>query len=396
MASGPHTFVTYDVFTAERYRGNPLAIVAVRGNTLSQEKKQKIAKEFNYSETVFLYDAEPESTSSDEQNARKGQRRRKIEIFLRDREIPFAGHPVIGTAHYIFQFLEPPIPYRPSRENGANERQTSTLLTKAGPVTIHFNPFRQVAAASVPLDPSSDIHVHATTITCSQILAVQPQLSTATTPEAELAKLKEREHPVVSIVKGMNFALIDLTGCPGMMAGLKAGEAPTVGKLDEGWNYSSPSSSKDGGDVDDDDDDNDDDKGFVGTLYFTRLPPEDTADPPIHRLEARMIEGGMEDAATGSGCCALAGWLAEGELGKGHHVFAIQQGKRMGRESQICVEVEVEEEGEGKGEGGIGGEKEGEEEKKGRKEKKKKGKVKGMMLSGRAIIVMKGELMHVY
>jgi len=45
------------VFSAEKYKGNRLAILAVRGNVLSQAKKQLIAREFGFSETVFLHDA---------------------------------------------------------------------------------------------------------------------------------------------------------------------------------------------------------------------------------------------------------------------------------------------------------------------------------------------------
>ena len=66
-----------------------MAIVSVRANALSKEKKQLIAREFNYSETVFLHDAEP------------GQPR-KVDIFTPTGEIAFGGHPIIGTLHFIF------------------------------------------------------------------------------------------------------------------------------------------------------------------------------------------------------------------------------------------------------------------------------------------------------
>ena len=82
MASGPHTFITGVVFSAEKFQGNPLAIVSVRGDTLTQQRKQLIAREFGYSETAFLHDAPG-----------PGQPRR-MEIFTPKEEIPFAGHPV--------------------------------------------------------------------------------------------------------------------------------------------------------------------------------------------------------------------------------------------------------------------------------------------------------------
>jgi predicted PhzF superfamily epimerase YddE/YHI9 len=66
-----------------KYEGNRLAIVSVRGNALSEQRKALIAKEFGYSETVFLHDAPG-----------PGQPRR-CDIFTEHgEELPFAGHPV--------------------------------------------------------------------------------------------------------------------------------------------------------------------------------------------------------------------------------------------------------------------------------------------------------------
>lgn len=71
------------VFSPERFKGNPLAIVAVRGNALSLQRKSLIAKEFGYSETVFIHDSPGPNLP------------RRIEIFTEQgEEIPFAGHPV--------------------------------------------------------------------------------------------------------------------------------------------------------------------------------------------------------------------------------------------------------------------------------------------------------------
>lgn len=71
------------VFSPEKFQGNPLAVVSVRGNALTQQRKSLIAKEFRYSETVFLHDAPG-----------PGQPR-LCEIFTETgEELPFAGHPV--------------------------------------------------------------------------------------------------------------------------------------------------------------------------------------------------------------------------------------------------------------------------------------------------------------
>ena len=74
------SFATVDVFTDVRFTGNPLAIVNIPQEiSLSQETKQKIAREFNFSETVFLH--EDDGTG-------KG---RKVDIFTVNEELPFAG-----------------------------------------------------------------------------------------------------------------------------------------------------------------------------------------------------------------------------------------------------------------------------------------------------------------
>jgi hypothetical protein len=81
----PRRFVTLDVFTGERFAGNPLAVV-LEAEGLDTAAMQQIAKEFNLSETVFvLPPSEP-------------RQRADIRIFTPARELPFAGHPTVGTA----------------------------------------------------------------------------------------------------------------------------------------------------------------------------------------------------------------------------------------------------------------------------------------------------------
>lgn len=78
-------FHTLDVFTQTPYGGNPLAVV-LGGDELSSAQMQRIAREFNLSETVFLLAAtHPEAMS-------------RVRIFTPYEELPFAGHPIVGTA----------------------------------------------------------------------------------------------------------------------------------------------------------------------------------------------------------------------------------------------------------------------------------------------------------
>ncbi len=81
----PRRFLTLDVFTDTKFAGNPLAVV-LDGGGLSDVEMQTIAREFNLSETTFVLPPEdPENTA-------------RVRIFTPASELPFAGHPTIGTA----------------------------------------------------------------------------------------------------------------------------------------------------------------------------------------------------------------------------------------------------------------------------------------------------------
>src|SRR5712691_1069785 len=81
-------FVTLDVFTNKRFAGNPLAVV-LDPQGLDAASMQAIAREFNLAETVFvLPPVDP-------------ARRARLRIFTPATELPFAGHPTVGTAVLI-------------------------------------------------------------------------------------------------------------------------------------------------------------------------------------------------------------------------------------------------------------------------------------------------------
>src|SRR3954469_8914424 len=83
-----YRYVTADVFTDRQFGGNPLAVV-LDGRGLTSEEMLAITREFNYSETTFVLPPE-----------RGGACR--VRIFTPGAEIPFAGHPTLGTAHVLF------------------------------------------------------------------------------------------------------------------------------------------------------------------------------------------------------------------------------------------------------------------------------------------------------
>jgi trans-2,3-dihydro-3-hydroxyanthranilate isomerase len=82
------TFYIVDVFAEKKYTGNQLAVFRGAGE-LSSEEMQNITREINYSETTFIL--------SDEQNNDGFD----VRIFTPKEEVPFAGHPTIGTAYII-------------------------------------------------------------------------------------------------------------------------------------------------------------------------------------------------------------------------------------------------------------------------------------------------------
>ena len=77
-----------DVFAEEKYAGNQLAVVR-EAEDLTDDKMQSIAKEMNYSETTFILSDEQRDGGYD------------VRIFTPEAEIPFAGHPTLGTAYII-------------------------------------------------------------------------------------------------------------------------------------------------------------------------------------------------------------------------------------------------------------------------------------------------------
>ncbi|WP_433943045.1 PhzF family phenazine biosynthesis protein [Paenibacillus sp. SN-8-1] len=103
-----------DVFSEGKYTGNPLAVFKNAGN-LSDIEMQQIAKEINYSETTFIV-SESKNNNYD------------VRIFTPKEEIPFAGHPALGTAYVI------------QNEILTKRVEKITLNFKGGLIPVTFNP----------------------------------------------------------------------------------------------------------------------------------------------------------------------------------------------------------------------------------------------------------------
>ncbi|MBP7779232.1 MAG: PhzF family phenazine biosynthesis protein [Acidobacteria bacterium] len=108
-----HHFETVDVFTAQRFGGNPLAVFPDAAR-LSDRQMQQLATEFNLSETTFVLPP-----------AQSGHTAR-VRIFNRTHEMPFAGHPMVGTAFVLAR-------------GGAHGRDRYQFEVPAGVVTVRLS-----------------------------------------------------------------------------------------------------------------------------------------------------------------------------------------------------------------------------------------------------------------
>lgn len=109
-------FIIADVFTERRFGGNQLAVFT-DASGLDLATMQDIAREMHFSETTFLF---PPESGGDF----------KVRIFTPERELPFAGHPIVGTAHVIVA----------ERMKRLSEPSTQvTLETGVGPILVEVN-----------------------------------------------------------------------------------------------------------------------------------------------------------------------------------------------------------------------------------------------------------------
>ncbi|RMZ69518.1 phenazine biosynthesis [Pyrenophora seminiperda CCB06] len=321
-------FVTLDVFTAKPYEGNPLAVVRIpNGHMLNQEQKQIIAREFNLSETTFLHEKSA-ATDDDEWT---------VDIFMTTQELPFAGHPTVGTACYILG--------RTARERGFQSGTINAKFNlKAGRVHLQYDVAEMRVKAAIPHDVYVDLCVfrscnsgllregrcqtddyvllsmiQSATLSpknrCSkdELFALYPRLAEA----HQQGKIQaHNDFPVVSIVKGMTFVLVELDDEETLGMVTLAGRALVVDGLNQDWC-----------------------KTFIGTYFFVRMGKNESG---VVKLRTRMIEGALEDPATGSAASDLAAYLSLTEGGSSETLkYEIIQGVEMGRRSEILIEIDL-------------------------------------------------------
>lgn len=267
MPKREFSFVQLDVFTSRPLEGNQLAVFSdARG--LSDEEMQKLARETNLSETTFILPRDKET------ERREGY---QVRIFTVDEELPFAGHPTLGTAWYLKQHTE---------------QNEIVLDLKVGKIPVRFEPrdgllFGEMRQAEPVF---GDAHPHAEV---AKVLGVA---------ETDL----DESLPIQTVSTGMAFTMVPFRSLA------------TLQKLKIGWSQMAPYLAK------------------IGSPAFFYLVCRETIDPKA-TLHARMIFYNGEDPATGSaaGCCTA--WAVQHGVLASDKQGLIEQGIETRRPSSIYI-----------------------------------------------------------
>jgi trans-2,3-dihydro-3-hydroxyanthranilate isomerase len=260
-------FVQVDVFSSRPFEGNSLAVF-LDGRELSDEEMQLIAKEMNLSETTFILPRDPSV---------ERERGVRVRIFTVQEELPFAGHPTLGTGFQL---------------RGSTGAHEIVLDLNAGKVPVVFEekPGEPVFGEMTQLDPKfGERHDRETVVRACGLLDgdIDPSL------------------PIQTISTGVPFTLVPLRGLE-IIQNLHVDMKGSQEYLER-----------------------------AGGKFFYFVSRE-TVDPAA-RLHARMIFYNGEDPATGSAAgCAAAWMVAHGVAQPDEHVL-IEQGVEMKRPSRIFV-----------------------------------------------------------
>jgi trans-2,3-dihydro-3-hydroxyanthranilate isomerase len=276
-----YRYATLDVFTQARLAGNPLAVV-FDADGLAPEQMQAIAREFNLSETVFLL--APEAAIH----------KARLRIFTPGRELPFAGHPTIGTAVLLGLRAETPLDAQAfGLEEGVGivPCVVETKGERAGYARLRLPRLPEVLeSAPDPVDAAWG-------------LGLDP------------AEIGFDRHMPSRHSAGNPFDFVPVASLDAITRAKPAGEA-----FDRAFGANHP-----------------------GVYVYCRETTETG-----HHFHARMFgsrtSGIYEDPATGSAVAAFAGVLMQFEpLGEGEHSFVIEQGYEMGRPSEIDLQITIRE-----------------------------------------------------
>jgi trans-2,3-dihydro-3-hydroxyanthranilate isomerase len=260
-------FTQLDVFTARPFEGNQLAVFA-DARELTDQQMQTIAREMNLAETTFILRRDA---------AIERERGVRVRIFTVEEELPFAGHPTLGTAFFL-------------RGSGNAPEVVLELNVGAVPVSFEERAGQPVFGEMTQIDPTfGTLHDQETVIRASGLHDgdIDPSL------------------PVQTISTGVPFTVVPLRGLE-VIRGLHVDVRGSTEYL-----------SRTGG------------KFF----YFVS---RETVDPSAS-LHARMMFYGGEDPATGSAAGCASAWMVANGVARADQRVLIEQGIEMKRPSRIFV-----------------------------------------------------------
>lgn len=274
-------YTTLDVFTSIRFEGNPLAVIT-GAEALDADEMQKIAAEFGYSEITFvLPPSDPANTAH-------------VRIFTPTMEVPFAGHPNVGTAYFI--------------------GQQSEIFGKPVGDKLRF----EEAAGIVEVD----LRRQNGQVSAATIRAPKPLQTGTTIAETDIARciairpeqIATVNHQPLFVSVGLEFAVAELESLDALAAAV-----PNPALFREAAGNRS-----------------EDNHDFSLFLYVR------SKEDPWH-FRARMfapLDNVAEDPATGSASAALSAYLVSRAPGDdGVQRVTIEQGVEMGRRSIIEIDV---------------------------------------------------------
>jgi len=260
-------FVQLDVFACQRFAGNPLAVF-FDGRGLTDAEMQCIAREMNLSETTFILPREA---------ALEKERGIRVRIFTVQEELPFAGHPTLGTAFAL---------------RGTTNAEEIALHLNAGRVPVRFE-----AISGQPV--------------FGEMTQLEPEFGVQHDREAVVRAAGLRDGdidpslPVETVSTGVPFTIVPLRGLE-VMRRLQVDLAASAEYL-----------------------------GQAGGKFFYFVTRE-TSDPTA-RLHARMMFYNGEDPATGSAAGCAGAWMVAHGVAQPDERVLIEQGIEMRRPSHIFV-----------------------------------------------------------
>jgi trans-2,3-dihydro-3-hydroxyanthranilate isomerase len=268
------TFYILDVFAEQKYAGNQLAVFRqVEG--ISDDKMQKIAKEMHFSETTFILSEEEKNGGYD------------VRIFTPESEVPFAGHPTLGTAYVIQQeIIQKPL-----------EKVILNLKVGQIPVSMEYKGLQVENMWMKQNTPAFGEIFDLKSV--SQSLNVDP-------------KEIDDKYPIQEVSTGLPFIIVPL----------KTQDAVKRAKVDQDKFFSLVENSQ-----------------AKAVMVFC---PQ--AEDPKNDLKARVFVdyyGIPEDPATGSANGCLAGYLVKYRyFGKDEIDVKVEQGYEIGRPSLLLLKAE--------------------------------------------------------